>query len=352
MIKQFKSGEQASRPFDIPRGIIVGAGYFGRHWRSILQRRTDCVVAAVVAADSETLESALAIGAATGSPRGYLSLDEAIAEVQPDFAVVAVPEFAHREVLCALIEAEINCLCEKPIAMTWEEAQIIAQACQRHPGLVVMIDQQFRWRPTIQALRTKHRAGHLGKLREIMIIHRQNIGRTTVGGWRERMEHPYLFDMAVHYFDLARYISGCEAESVSAHAYRAEGSIFVGAPSIAASITMSENVEVNVLGSFVARGFETLQEGAITLTGTEGTLRLDESGQLRFANGKRTDDIPIPALPEGDCDMSLSEFFRALRDGVPPATSISDNMLTFAMVIAAERSHRENRRVTIQEVLK
>lgn len=350
MIRRFKSAEQASKSNDIPKGIIVGAGYFGRHWKSILKRRSDCVLTAFVAADRESLEAALAIDDSKGSLSGYLSVAEAIAETKPDFAIVAVPEFAHREVLCTLIEAGVNCLCEKPIALTWDEAQTIAQASHRRAELVVMIDQQFRWRPTVQAIRT--RADQVGKLRELEIIHRQNIGRTTVGGWREQMEQPYIFDMAVHFFDLARYISGREAVSVNTHAYRAEGSIFAGAPSIAASITMTDEIEVNIHGSFVARGFETLQEGAITLTGSEGTLRLDESGRLRFSNGKQTKELAIPELPEGDCDTSLSHFLRAMRDGVVPVTGLADNMLTFAMVIAAERSHRENRRVKIQEIMK
>jgi len=318
----------------LPKILVVGAGYFGRHWMNVVDARSDCVLVGNVAADAETLAVAKAQWQGKAPLAAYASLDEALAQCCPDLAIVAVPEFAHREVVCALLEKGVHCICEKPIALTWDDAVAIARA--RPPGRVVAINQQFRWRPTVQTLLAELRNGAVGKLGEIDIIHRQDIRRTTTGGWRETMKHPYLFDMAVHFFDLIRYFSGREAISVSASAYRPEWSLFAGYPALTADITMDDGVHARFSGSFVARGWQTIQEGIITLVGSEGTLRLDEGGAVKLYRQGAVQDIPLLPHADDDCGKTLNDVLEAIRLGGRPPTDLCDNMKTFAVVVAAE----------------
>lgn len=322
----------------LPKILVVGAGYFGRHWMNVVDARTDCVLAGSVAADAETLAAAKAAWKGKSPLAVYSSLDEALSRCSPDLAIVAVPEFAHREVVCALLRSGLHCLCEKPIALTWDDAVAIAEA--RPSGKVVAINQQFRWRPTVQTLLTQLRSGAIGTLGEIDIIHRQDIRRTTTGGWRETMEHPYLFDMAVHFFDLIRYLSGVEAVSISASAYRPAWSLFAGYPALTSDITLADGVHARFSGTFVARGWQTSQEGMITLVGSEGTLRLDENGSVKLYSGGAVQDIPLLPYPGGDCGKTLTDVLEAMQSAGTPPTDLSDNMKTFAIVVAAEAACR------------
>lgn len=318
----------------LPKIIVIGAGYFGRHWMNVIDARGDCVLAGNVAADAETLAAAKAQWKGKAALATFSSLDEALSQCRPDLAVVAVPEFAHREVVCTLLQNGVHCICEKPIALTWEDAVAIAAA--RPQGTVVAINQQFRWRPTVQTLLAQLQQGVIGKLGEIEIIHRQDIRRTTTGGWRETMKHPYLFDMAVHFFDLIRYLGGREAVSVSATAYRPEWSLFRGYPALTADITMDDGVHARFMGTFVARGWQTIQEGTIALVGSEGTLRLDESGAVKLYRQGGVQDIPLLPSMGDDCGKTLADVLAAIRSGGRPPTDLSDNMKTFAIVVATE----------------
>jgi predicted dehydrogenase len=186
----------------------------------------------------------------------------------------------------------------------------------------------------------------------VAVHHTQDNRRTTIGAWREEMKHPYLFNMAVHFFDLIRYLSGAEAVSISAKMYRPEWSMYAGLAAMDSDITLTDNVHARLNGSFVGRGFETLQEGLITVVGTEGTVRLDEMGKVRlYDKNKTVSDVPILEAPEGDCDTSFSEFLAVVGGQAKPSTGLSDNLKTFAMVIAAQRSNDENRRVETREIV-
>ncbi len=331
------------------RALVIGAGYFGRQWLGVLRQRRDCRPLAMVAVDAESLRGALADAAATSLP-GYASLAEALARETPDFAVVAVPEAVHRPVVCELIEHGIPLICEKPLAITREDAADIVAAQRRHPAVAVMIDQQFRWRPSIQTLRDLLGKGAIGRLGEVSIVHRQNITRGTVGGWRETMPQPYLFDMAVHFFDLVRYLSGEEAESVSARAYRPAWSSFTGAPALTATLELTGGVHAQVSGTFVGRGFDTAQEGAITLTGADGTLRYTEDRKLlRYRIGSASgEEVPLVEMTETDCAYTLTHFLGCLRDRTRPQTDLADNVRTFEIVLAALESDAMGCRVRVR----
>lgn len=332
------------------RGVVVGAGYFGRHWMGILGQRKDCRLAGVVAADRESLEGALAGWRGERVPGAHLRLDVALETERPDFAIVAVPELAHREVVCRLIEAGVHTLCEKPLAMTRKDADAMMAAHRSHPGVTVMIDQNFRWRPSVQTLREQIGKGVIGDVGEVAIVHRQKITRGTVGAWRETMAQPYLFDMAVHLFDLVRYLTGREAESVYARMYRPGWSWYEGAPALCAEIALTGGVHGQVSGTFLAIGFETAQEGMITLAGSSGTLLYGEDRKLTLFRDGAREEIPLVPMKDVDCAYTLAHFLECVRSGSRPETDLTDNLKTFSMVLAALESDAKGERVPVPRI--
>lgn len=329
-------------------GLVIGAGYFGRNWMQTIAARDDCRLAAVVADDARTLAGAL--DAHGAGARGYADLASALAAERPGFAVVAVPESAHRDVVCRLLEAGVPTICEKPLAMTRAEARDIVAAHRRRPEVPLMVDQNFRWRPSVQALREAVGAGAIGEPGEIAIVHRQGIRRTTTGGWRERMPQPYLYDMAVHFFDLVRCLTGREVEEVYARTYRPAWSWFQGAPAIAAVLTLAGGAQATIGGTFVGRGFETAQEGLITIVGSEGTLRYGEDRRVHLYRDGETRELPLPAMPAADCAFTLAHFLECLATGARPETDLDDNLKTFQIVLAALDSTERGQRVRVEEV--
>ena len=73
------------------------------------------------------------------------------------------------------------------------------EAARTCSGQVVMVDQNFRWRPHIQALRRGLREGLVGRVGHVALESRQQILRKTVNAWREKMPEPFLLDYAIHH---------------------------------------------------------------------------------------------------------------------------------------------------------
>lgn len=55
------------------------------------------------------------------------------------------------------------------------------------------------------------------------------------GGFRDKMPSPLILDMAIHHFDLARYMSGADPVAVYAKEFNPAGSWYKGDVSATAS---------------------------------------------------------------------------------------------------------------------
>jgi predicted dehydrogenase len=69
---------------------------------------------------------------------------------------------------------------------------------------------------------------------------------------------------------------------------------------------------------------------------------------VRLTPVPKGDELPYP---KGGTVSLLNQFRDAVLDGRTPETAARDNLQTLAMVEAAILSHREGRKVSIDEVL-
>jgi predicted dehydrogenase len=130
------------------RLAVVGAGQFGRNHCRVIHESAGAELHAVVDIDpARAAEAAAAAGAlALTDARELAGKVEA--------AVVAVPTVAHEEVACALLEAGIDVLVEKPIAPDTDSAQRLIAAAERH-GRILQVGHVERFNPAVMALETR-----------------------------------------------------------------------------------------------------------------------------------------------------------------------------------------------------
>lgn len=126
------------------RIAVVGAGAFGRNHMRVIRSLPNAELAAICDADAERASTA-----AAEFETHALALAELAGAV--DAAIVAVPTSVHAEVGCALLEAGIDILVEKPIAPTLAEADALIEAAARN-GRILQVGHLERFNPAIAAL--------------------------------------------------------------------------------------------------------------------------------------------------------------------------------------------------------
>jgi predicted dehydrogenase len=127
------------------RLAVVGAGEFGRRHMRVIHHSPRAELTAVV-----DIERARAEEAATQYHCQAFS-DPLALRGHADAAVVAVPTTTHAEVGCALLEAGIDVLVEKPIAPDLASAQRLLDTAEAS-GRILQVGHLERFNPAVTAL--------------------------------------------------------------------------------------------------------------------------------------------------------------------------------------------------------
>ncbi len=145
---------------DPVRWGVLGVGYLVTH----------ATAAAIHAAPEGRLEAAAARGAAqraaTVEPvRAYDSYEAVIDDPQVEAVYIALPNDLHLPWILAALDAGKHVLCEKPLALTADDARSAYAAADRHARLLVEATWS-RWHPRMQRIVDLAVSGALGEIIE------------------------------------------------------------------------------------------------------------------------------------------------------------------------------------------
>jgi predicted dehydrogenase len=331
------------------RLMIWGAGFFTRKWLDVIAARDDVQVVGIASRTTERVEELRRDFKLSGATV-YKGWEEAAGHGQADGVLITLPQMLHPEATIRALKAGLNVLVEKPLALDMASARAVYEESRRHPGVILMVNQNFRWRPHVQALRKAIQDGLVGRVGHVMIECRQQLRRTTVGGWREKMPDPFLLDFAIHHFDMMRYAFGDEVVRVMAQSFRPSWSWLEGNPAAAAIVTMRNGAVVDYGGTMVSLGLETPQEGLVTIIGEKGTLHLDGKSQLNLLGQGEPHILPQEPIPGGELSYSLAEFLAAVREKRRPKTCVVEHIKSLAVMLAAAESSRVGRAVDVAQL--
>lgn len=332
------------------RAVVVGAGGISGAWFPPLIKE-DVEVVAVVdlnldAAKRRIEEYGLAAEATT-------DLSAALASHVPDFVVdLTVPE-AHCEVTCTALDAGFPVIGEKPMASTMDEARQMVAASERS-GKLYMVSQSRRWNAAHEQVQHLVASGAVGAVTTVNCDF--YIG-AHFGGFRDEMPSPLILDMAIHHFDLARYMAGEDAAHVYAREFNPVGSWYRGDAAASCIFEMTHGVVFTYRGSWCAEGCHTSWNGDWRIVGDRGTV-LYERDQLPRGQVIAGDEgfhrpleelrVPEPRIEYEGMHGALREMLEFLRTGAPPQTECHDNIRSLAMVFAAIESSRRGERVPVE----
>ena len=255
-----------------------------------------------------------------------------------------VPE-AHVHITLEALNHGCHVLGEKPMADSMDNARKMLAAAQDSGKLYAVI-QNRRYDSQIRRLRNFLTSDSIGR---ITTVNSDYYMGPHFGGFRDRMEHSLLLDMAIHTFDAARFITGTDPVSVYCKEWNPSGSWYDHGASAVAVFEMTGGVVYTYRGSWCSEGLKTSWNSDWHIVGSNGSIKWD--GEDKYSGRAKSKDaeshsewgdfgLPAhePIAGIGGHAGIIHEFVQCVRTGNTPETVCTDNIKSLAMVFAAIES--------------
>jgi predicted dehydrogenase len=151
------------------------------------------------------------------------SWQELVARDDVDLVDICTPGHTHAEIAVAALEAGKHVLCEKPLANSVAEAEVMtaAAAAAAERGVRSMVGYTYRRVPAVQLARTLVAEGRIGTVRHVRVQYLQDwlVDPLAPLSWRldrQAAGSGALGDIGSHAVDLAQFITGEAITGVSA----------------------------------------------------------------------------------------------------------------------------------------
>jgi predicted dehydrogenase len=179
------------------RLAVIGAGQFGKNHCRVIRESERAELVAVVDIDPERAgEAAGAFGA-----QPFTDCREIVGRV--DGAILATPTSVHREIGCALLEAGIDVLVEKPIAPDLSAAASLVAAAERF-GRILQVGHLERFNPAVLELERR------ATLPLFFEIHRMNLYSP------RSLDVDVVLDLMIHDVDIVLSLTRAEPTEIRA----------------------------------------------------------------------------------------------------------------------------------------
>lgn len=267
----------------------------------------------------------------------YGDLDSMLAEV--DAVYICTPPKFHREAVIRAVEAGAHVFCEKPLAVSLEDAQAVEDAVKRS-NVKFAMGFNFRFSPVFSRFRELVKSGKLGSLHSFWGI-RYLWSPHPSPNWRT--DPSFLCGMTIeslsHDFDLMRWVAG-DVDSVMGRVATSRSDL-EGYDNIINAIMMLRSGGIANIQASWASHIRVHQYGVI---GTHGSA-VCERGVIRW----RTEDSSSESIiecnrPEDKVSPYQREsehFIECVRTGEKTLSGVEDGAATVRISHAVLRSSQQ-----------
>jgi predicted dehydrogenase len=338
----------------------MGAGLIGREHAALIKANPSVELVAV----ADLSQAAKAVADDFGA-RFFSDVREMLETMKPDGAIVALPNSLHVEAALACVERRIPCLVEKPVADTLEAAMHLAVQSEM-AGVPVLIGHQRRYSPDIAKAHQLVREGALGRLVAANAMWMTDKpGQYFDVAWRRLPGGGPLLINLIHDIDCLRFICGdiTEVMAFTSNAVRSfevedTASVSVRFGSGALGTLLMSDTAVSPFNWDTAAGqalyFPHQPENSYHLAGTKAALSIPSMDIWRHENEHDHWQHPLVRQHitlDGSRAYQNNHFVDVMKGEAQPLISARDGMMTLATVLAIAKAGRENRTVSVSEIL-
>lgn len=333
------------------RVAIAGLGSRGCDWIREVRSAPAFSLVACVDTDPAAFEK---VGARFGvaPDQCFHSLDEALARMPFDIAIVATAAEHHVGPCSSAISKGVPVLVEKPFTLSLREAIDLVSLAEAKK-VPLLVAQNYRY---MRSFRTTKRLIDEGALGPIGMIacHYYRPPHQMAPSLRT-LANSVLFGVAVHHFDALRYVVGKDVTGVTADSFTLPWGELPPGASLQVLLSMGDSTRASYTATYESSGhefFERGQEFYARFVGQTGTLHVFHRWLLLCEKGKLPRVVRRGRREVTEEQILLRQLERAVVKGDTPEVSGRDNLQTVAVLEACVRSASEHRTINPQELLR
>ena len=329
---------------------VIGAGRIGRVHAENLAYRIPGVK--LVAIADVIVDAAKKLAADLGVPTALKDHQAIMQDKQIDAVVICSSTDTHAQMIEDAAAAGKHIFCEKPIALDLLKIDHALQAVDK-AGIKLQVGFNRRFDPSFKRVRDLVATGELGAPHILRITSRDPapppITYIKVSGG-------IFLDMAIHDFDMARYLMGSEVEQVYA----------AGAVLVDPEIGKAGDVDTAVTTLYFANGaLGVIDNSRKAVYGYDQRVEVFGSAGMALVANKTPDNVtrsdaagvhsalPLYFFVERYAEayvVEMLEFVQCIRENKTPSVTGVDGRVPVVMGYAAKKSFEEHRPVRLSEI--
>lgn len=341
----------ADNPINV---AVVGCGYWGknlvRNFAQLAHLRLCCDPSDVVRARIRTQYPDVRVTA---------DYAEVLGDPEIEAVVLATPAALHAEMALAALRAGKHVFVEKPLALSLEDAQRVAD-CAAVSGRILMVGHLLEYHPAVEYLKDLIERGELGDI-YYLYSHRVNLGKL-------RSDENALWSLAPHDISVILYLLGEEPEEVYAtgQAFLQDGVEDVVFVTLKFGSGRLAHVQVSWLDPHKERRLTVVGSRKMAVfddAESREKIRIYDKGIDRQSADApsyssyhelltmREGEIVIPRISnEEPLAVECRQFLAAIETGIPPRSDERDGVRV-VRVLEAAQTDLARRRLQFLEVV-
>jgi 1,5-anhydro-D-fructose reductase (1,5-anhydro-D-mannitol-forming) len=303
----------------------------------------------IVAVISASARRATEFASTTGATRAYTALDAALDDDAVDAVYVSTTNDLHAEQAIACLRAGKHVLCEKPLALSLEDAEAMVAAASE-AGSTLAVNHHLRAAESLMRMRSLLATGTIGTPRLIRTLHRCFVRPGRREGWRmtdASRGAGVILDLTVHTADAMRFLTGREVASVCGHAGPAQ----LGHAGIEGAVAGTMRMDGDILASFGDLYSALPARSEIEIHGDEGRLGargvLDGSPRAAIVVQRDRESEHVVELRDDPYRRTVERFADAVVGHGRPAATGDDGLRSLAVALALRAAVAEGRSIDV-----
>ncbi|MGE6551234.1 Gfo/Idh/MocA family protein [Bacillus mycoides] len=288
----------------------------------------------------------------------YTDYNELINCEELDAVSVCTPNDLHASISIVALQSGIHVLCEKPMATSKKDAEMMIEAAEKS-GKKLMIGHNQRFVTSHQKAKQLIENGEIGKIYSF----RTAFGHSGPENWSVDGKESWFFkkdeaflgamgDLGVHKADLIRYILNEEITEVGAFV-ETSAKTFSNVDDCAVCMLKSES---GIIGTLAASwSYVSKEENSTIIYGEKATLRLEDDPTysliLQYKNGEvvkyELDKIQSNAAVGQSNSHVIEQFVESILSDKEPLINGVEGMKSLEVILAAIQSSEAKQIVTI-----